>query len=97
MEKVKNRNYKLFIEEYDLDDDYEAEYVVYSDIKPLKFYTSYEPYGGWTIERYLIAQDGKLYIVEQRWSSVYRCSRFEVQEVTTKDINVDKIGQLLEE
>jgi len=67
-----------------------------SDIKPLRFWKNYEAYGGWTTERWLIAQDGKLYIVEQRWSSVYRCGRFDVEEIKTKNICIDKIGELLE-
>ena len=93
MEKVKIRPYFLDVDEYQ-DNDTPQTFRVYSDINPILIYEGYNEWGGVTTEKWLVAQDGDLFVVTTEESSVYNCATFEIQKIKTEEIgNISSVGE----
>lgn len=101
LEKIKKRNFSLTVGEGDHGDI--LEWDIPSDIRPLLIQST--EYWGEKSEKYLIAQDGRLFLVTSRWSTNHRggedyWERYEVEELVAKDVSsedIQKIAKALEE
>jgi len=93
VEKVKIRPYYLDVEEYQ-DNDTPQVFRIYSDISPILIYEGYNEWGGVTTEKWLLAQDGDLFVVTTEESSVYKYGAFEIVKLKTEEIgNISSVGK----
>jgi len=93
MEKVKIRRYFLNVEEYEENSTPQV-FRVYSDINPILIYEGYNEWGGVTTEKWLVAQDGDLFVVTTEESSVYNYATFEIVKLKTEEIgDISSVGE----
>jgi len=93
LEKVKVRNYYLDVEEYKENSNPQT-FRIYSDMNPILIYEGYNEWGGVTTEKWLLAQDGDLFVVTTEESSIYNYATFEIVKLKTEEIgDISSVGE----